>query len=981
MLWSFSAKLSPCLETSVGVFGHIAWYKQRNRVNIVLMSQTLSSEDPQGADFGTPIHGVSPVDPFGDTDRQYLRADLLMQLGTPNLPGMTVNREKWVFMSKNGFKRRSADRPGTAGANGFRGTGSMKNLGTASPASRPKSAGGMRLDKTGDVGIGQRRATPNGRVLGVSAGSRQTVGLAGNTGKGSLPALASPPHSPTAKTDTFEPKWTSSVLRFYGYFEIQRAWSNFAPIGSPTLEDNIVRPVTVYHFLEDGTTEIKETTDKNSGMGGGLFYRRGFLERDDDFEGAPVTPTDMRVGKSLFVVGRELHMCDADIFTRQWYVDNVQVELEEAIAVPGGYRSDLGAQFATGLVSLTGPGTAPRGRKSANYEDKAKVRDAAYNFMNFSESILHFKCCQLDRDLPSHERMTRQVLSQSRMFLLNYYRGTSQTEIAYIKTEESLRDEPALLLKKTLLEKNWKEVKKGRHPIHYGPQDFLVGNIVDVYGRHLLIVDCDEGTRKYYQEDMGIKQSSIDVRSIPKPAIVHPVPGRKDGFLTIGSDKDTLATVYGHPKPTIDIDKMQRNSGRSLKCVVQKLDAEGRNANEFGVTYLMTYHLEDDSVSIYMNVARNCGLKGGTFLNRGEYMNALPFDSPTPRKFIPQDIYLGNVVCINGHEMRIIEMDSMSVAFCEAYPDEFPLFDTFTVMRAVLNKIVQRSVNLRTALQATDPEMTGFIRKETFFACLDGLGLMGDLMDQEVMTLLRRFADSGLYHYNELCDFLAHLYSITHRSTPPSNEKDLFLYTMRRKQTQWRRVFRTDRTSSNGFISLDRMFKQMSKHLVKGNKKHRAMIRALYAVPHGTPGTEGVKLPSNKKDGKNSSSTKAAWQDTAGSSAARRFSTASQMANTGTGLRASGGSVATVTSTLNEMSVSGQSLATVDTMASMPISPIAVRREHLAKSVFPRQAKVDVELLERVKNEHEEKSIIIDYNSFCTDIYTLGWLEAGDNTG
>ena len=82
---------------------------------------------------------------------------------------------------------------------------------------------------------------------------------------------------------------------------------------------------------------------------------------------------------------------------------------------------------------------------------------------------------------------------------------------------------------------------------------------------------------------------------------------------------------------------------------------------------------------------------------------------------------------------------------------------------------------------------------------------------------------------------------------------------------------------------------------------------------------------------------------------------------------------------LEEMSISGHSLATHGTLDSLnstflPVSPIAVRREALAKSVFPRQAQVDVELLERVRQEWEERATCINFNAFCHDIYTQNWL-------
>ena len=64
-----------------------------------------------------------------------------------------------------------------------------------------------------------------------------------------------------------------------------------------------------------------------------------------------------------------------------------------------------------------------------------------------------------------------------------------------------------------------------------------------------------------------------------------------------------------------------------------------------------------------------------------------------------------------------------------------------------------------------------------------------------------------------------------------------------------------------------------------------------------------------------------------------------------------------------------------DCAYQVPISPIAVRREKLAKSMFPREAIVDNNLLERVRLDWEERAAIIDYEKFCNDIYRQGWIE------
>ena len=103
--------------------------------------------------------------------------------------------------------------------------------------------------------------------------------------------------------------------------------------------------------------------------------------------------------------------------------------------------------------------------------------------------------------------------------------------------------------------------------------------------------------------------------------------------------------------------------------------------------FTITFYLEDDTIGVFEDVRRNSGMVGGNFLKRGRYVNELPPDSDTPRHFVPTDIYLGNVIGVNGLEFRLTEMDEMSVDFCESCPEEFPFFDAFSIVGGLLRKV------------------------------------------------------------------------------------------------------------------------------------------------------------------------------------------------------------------------------------------------------------------------------------------------------
>ena len=38
----------------------------------------------------------------------------------------------------------------------------------------------------------------------------------------------------------------------------------------------------------------------------------------------------------------------------------------------------------------------------------------------------------------------------------------------------------------------------------YQPSDLLIGNVIHIYGRDVQLVDCDEYTKQWYLQNMGV---------------------------------------------------------------------------------------------------------------------------------------------------------------------------------------------------------------------------------------------------------------------------------------------------------------------------------------------------------------------------------------------------------------------------------------------------------------------------------------------
>lgn len=254
------------------------------------------------------------------------------------------------------------------------------------------------------------------------------------------------------------------------------------------------------------------------------------------------------------------------------------------------------------------------------------------------------------------------------------------------------------------------------------------------------------------------------IHSLTHTLIHSFIPG--DGFLPIGSNEDSLGTVFGMPKPTKDMKKLQRNHGRMIRCKTVLLS---ENEIDSSREFLLTFYLEDDTIAMYEEVGRNSGIWGGNYLKRGRYLNTLPYgyeglNDPykdnTPRYITPQDIYLGNILAFNGKEFQVIEMDSISLQYCENSPHDFPFMDTFRIISDLLTVVMNMKLDLRPAFRSRDITKVGYFDFNTFIEALDVFQLTKGLNDQQTLTLMRRFKDDNdKFIYDELCDLLSHVYA------------------------------------------------------------------------------------------------------------------------------------------------------------------------------------------------------------------------------
>ena len=542
--------------------------------------------------------------------------------------------------------------------------------------------------------------------------------------------------------------------------------------------------------------------------------------------------------------------------------------LPPALTVPDPMRLDQSAQQATGLgfqrtnnLSKTNFGV-----RSTDYLHKKADNEKSRRFLDFDGRSLRFICIDApgskqasiapDAQIEINETTGEYELtveSTIKKFVLEYFLSDSSIEMRIEKGRSNMNLDNWLLLKKCRLPCNWEDVQRGVTPLYFDPTDLRVGSVVDIYSRKFLLLECDQAATEFYRAQ-GSPQDRVKLVTVEEH-IVHEIPKQGDGFLPIGGPEDTLSTVFGQPHVS-KMDKksksISKSQSRQLRCKIKIMTKSNIDSSR---PLQLIFHLADDSLQIYEEVVRNSGIGGGNYLKRGRYINSLPPSGEEPRRFKPTDIFLGNVFCINGQEMQVVNMDLGTLQYCEANASDYPMSDTFKIMLRMEELVSQSRLDLRESFMALDSCQEGWLNEATFVSALDGWGLTAQLNDQELISVLRRFqavtsasssSSSDRYLYSEMCDLISHIHvsesgQANSRGLSVDSLNDL-LRSLRIKATQWRRAIRKEGISQDGYITVANLTALLHTCSVFLTREAKVLLRESYSA---FPPSSGGEMQDN----------------------------------------------------------------------------------------------------------------------------------------
>jgi hypothetical protein len=515
------------------------------------------------------------------------------------------------------------------------------------------------------------------------------------------------------------PQWLKhdrQALRFQGYFQ--------EPVVENRDENYRIRNCTFLYYLEDDSMYITEPKVENSGIPQGVFLKRHRFEKPD---GSLYHWSDLDVSMDIGIYGRVFRITSCDLFTRSFY-ENEGVTLSEEEATPEDNFTKTRFQVN---MKQNPPDTIETKEYFEAKLNGGKPNKNLASYLENDRKVLSFKVLWDDISYDGGEKK----------YTMNYFLADKTMEVKEVKVSNSGFDSFPMLLKRMVVPK---EAVQTHYPSmslrkedHYSPADFMMGSVINIYGRKCLVIDCDAYTKEWYRDHMDIDQIPLKVDRPHKNLKYDPTPPY-NGYGTI---EDSLGSVKAlDPKPPMkDEKKFFKNDMHILRFDCKLCSPEPDDENR---KFIVSFFCGDDTIEVFEVCERNSGRMGGKFLERKKHTNPV-----SDLYYAEKDFSIGETIYLGGHRFQVNNCDEYTHKYME---DNFEVFPRAS-FDLVINKIKEGAYSHSSLqdyaidlMRRLDANGDGVISFDEFRDGLQSMSIY--LTDHEVNTLLRVFDHNGDGH-------------------------------------------------------------------------------------------------------------------------------------------------------------------------------------------------------------------------------------------
>jgi hypothetical protein len=544
-----------------------------------------------------------------------------------------------------------------------------------------------------------------------------------------------------------KPAWVAfdkQVLCFDAYFQesvVERSGEQYR-----------VRYVKIYFYLEDDTIQVTEPRSKNAGYNQGILINRHRVPRPKPYDDTFYTVEDFNVQRELELYGKKFKLSDCDAFTRN-FLTKLGVRVADPLEAPQDpYRSIRNVQ--DGCQNPLRP---------------MERIDSLKQFLEHDRHVLRYTCVWDDRDT---------TFGELRRFKLHYHLSDDTIEILETLPPNSGRDTCSTFLSRQRLPKEIIQMgKPGDKPVrtvlnvlgnfieggryildslktnamnvnYYQCSDLMIGRVINVFGRKMLLTDCDEFTKEYNSKKFGINNFD-PVATTSGYGSSEQMNRMNPPYTGFGSEEDSMASCQKMvPEPpkkdfikwmNYDRNGLESNNLRFLAKILTEdpIQADRR--------FILSYFLSDDSIYVHEPPVKNSGIGGGRFLERTKVKKPgqAPYSTKLPEYYTFRDLFVGAVLNLNNFSFKLYDADAYCFDFMEKNAQQmFPNSNKSYVVQK-FRTIIGASPEMQSALDAElkkcDSFASGTLDFASFFAAVSHV-VGGQMCEQEVITLARAYA-------------------------------------------------------------------------------------------------------------------------------------------------------------------------------------------------------------------------------------------------
>ncbi|XP_048191386.1 EF-hand domain-containing family member C2 [Perognathus longimembris pacificus] len=540
-----------------------------------------------------------------------------------------------------------------------------------------------------------------------------------------------------------KPSWVAfdkQVLSFDAYVEDE--------VPDKRQEDYRIRVYKIYFYPEDDTIEVNEPQLPNSGLLQGMYIRRHRIALPPPNEDEYYNVHHFNIDEEVVFYGRTFKIFDCDTFTKN-FLRKIGVRVNPSKPCPNDPYMKMRKEILEAVEPLR-PYLAV---------------DNLRQFLEYDGKVLRFFCLWDDsvslfgdrRDLVLHYFLADDTIEIKELFPHNSGRDASSLFLRRSKLPKYGPDgiyQPGQLVQRAILN-IYGDAKEQRSDAYlfdkyhlgkpdeqfYKDSDLTIGTTINVWGRKVLLCDCDNYTKCYYRTKYGIENfPSIPCEPPPAPPKIERKIPPYNGF---GSEEDSLRTCIGlRPTPHQRNFKkfMEEDSYGQISNILRyfaKLITH--NCADVDRLFVISYFLSDDTISVFEPIERNSGIAGGLFLKRSRVKKpGQELFKSEPSEYIkPEELYIGTTLNVNGYLFRLLNADEYTLNYMENHTDKYP-FSNLELILKKLKEVEMKVKDIKQVFSAADSKHTKLVDYNTFRDILIDITAR-TLVDQEIITVARHY--------------------------------------------------------------------------------------------------------------------------------------------------------------------------------------------------------------------------------------------------